>query len=310
MSTFLFTHPACLEHDTGDYHPECAERLRMVLQVLDGEEFAGLSREEAPRASTAQLMRAHAMDHLDFVRDNMPPPGEYAHLDPDTVISEGSWEAALRSAGAAVAAVDAVLSGQCRNAFCATRPPGHHAEHSAVLGFCLFNNVAVGAMHALAAHGLKRVAVFDIDVHHGNGTQDIFYDKPGLLYVSTHQDESYPGTGLAEETGVDNNILNIPLPAGSGSEPWREAVTTKVLPAIRAFAPELIMISAGFDAHASDPMAHMRLSTEDFAWVTEQLCALAAEVCGGKVVSVLEGGYDLKALSVSVAAHVRALMGF
>lgn len=311
MPTLLFTHPACLEHDTGDYHPECADRLRVVLQALEGEEFMMLHREAAPKATTEQLLRAHTTDHLDFIHDNLPTtPGEQAHLDPDTVVVVGSWEAALRSAGAAVAAVDAVLKGECRNAFCAVRPPGHHAESQAVMGFCLFNNVAVGALHAQAAHGLKRVAVFDFDVHHGNGTQDIFFNNPGLFYCSTHQDESFPGTGFPQETGCANNILNVPLPPGSGSEPWRQAVADMILPAIRAFKPELIMISAGFDAHASDPMAHMRLTTEDFNWVTHQLCDLAREVCDQRIVSVMEGGYDLRALALSVAAHVRGLMGF
>jgi len=308
MPTALFTHPACMEHDTGDYHPECVERLRQLLATLDGEEFQGLERLEAPRASSAQILRAHDSDHLDFVRDNLPTGDDHAHLDPDTVVSEGSWEAALRSAGAAVGAVDLVMSGKAKNAFCATRPPGHHAESRAVLGFCLFNNVAIGAMHAQAAHGAKRVAVFDIDVHHGNGTQDIFYSHPDLLYVSTHEDESFPGTGLPEETGVANNILNIVLPPGAGSDVWRKVVTEQVLPAIRAFKPDLLMISAGFDAHALDPMAHMRLTTEDFSWVTHQLCTLAEEFCGGRVVSVLEGGYDLKSLTVSCAAHVKALL--
>ena len=308
MATALFTHPACMGHDTGDYHPECAERLRLLLSTLSGEDFQFLERMEAPRASSEQILRAHDSDHLDFVRDNLPTGDDYAHLDPDTVVSEGSWEAALRSAGAAVGAVDAVMKGEVKNAFCATRPPGHHAESRAVLGFCLFNNAAIGAMHAKAVHGAKRVVVFDIDVHHGNGTQDIFYAHPDLMYVSTHEDESFPGTGLPEETGVAGNIINIVLPQGSGSEPWRAAVTDKIIPAIRKFKPDLLMISAGFDAHAQDPMAHMKLSTEDFSWVTHELCKLAEEVCQGRVVSVLEGGYDLKSLTVSCAAHVTALL--
>ncbi|HVI52115.1 MAG TPA: histone deacetylase family protein [Candidatus Sulfotelmatobacter sp.] len=308
MPTALFTHPACLEHDTGDYHPECVERLRQLLAALDGEDFQALLRLEAPKATSQQILRAHDADHLDFVRDNLPEGDGLAHLDPDTVVSAGSWEAALRSAGAAVGAVDLVMSGKARNAFCATRPPGHHAESRAVLGFCLFNNVAIGAMHAHAAHGARRVAVFDIDVHHGNGTQDIFYSHPHLLYVSTHEDESFPGTGLPEETGVAGNILNVVLPPGAGSETWRAAVTGKVFPALRGFKPDLIMISAGFDAHLQDPMAHMRLATEDFSWVTHEICTLADEVCQGRVVSVLEGGYDLKSLTVSCAAHVTALL--
>ncbi len=308
MTTALFTHPACFGHDTGDYHPEGVERLRLLLAALDGEDFQALKRDAAPRASLAQLLRAHESDHLDFIQDNLPSGDEHLYLDPDTVVSSGSWEAALHSAGAAIAAVDAVMSGAVRNAFCATRPPGHHAESRAVLGFCLFNNVAVGAMHALAAHGAKRVAVYDFDVHHGNGTQDIFQAHPNLLYVSTHEEESFPGTGLPEETGVAGNILNLPLPPGTGSEAWRRVVTEKVLPALRAFKPDLLMISAGFDAHKDDPMAHLALSTEDFAWVTRQLTAVADDTCGGRLVSVLEGGYDLKSLVQACAAHVRALM--
>ena len=309
MTTLLFTHPACLEHDTGEYHPECAERLKYVLQVLEGEEFFMLHREEAPRATIEQLLRAHPMDHIEFVRDSMPAKGEEAHLDSDTVIVEASWEAALRSAGSVIGAIDAVMKGECRNAFCAVRPPGHHCEASTPMGFCLFNNVAVGAYHARAVHGLKRIAVFDMDVHHGNGTQDIFFTEPDFLYVSTHQEDAYPGTGLVEETGIDNNIVNVPLPAGCASAAWREAVLTKVIPAIENFKPDLLLLSAGFDAHASDPMAHMRLTTQDFGWVTDRLCELAGRVCQNRLVSVLEGGYDLRALSVSVGAHVRALMG-
>ncbi|HIJ38610.1 MAG TPA: histone deacetylase family protein [Rhodospirillaceae bacterium] len=309
MSTLLITHPACLEHDTGEYHPECADRLRSVLQALETEEFAGLHREAAPLASIEQILRAHSMDHVDFVRDNIPSGEGHSHLDPDTVVCEGSWEAALRSAGATVAAVDAVIRGDCRNAFCAVRPPGHHAEHNAVMGFCLFNNVAIGALHAQVSHGLKKIAVLDIDVHHGNGTQDIFFDNPGLFYASTHQQDSFPGTGFAHETGSAGNIVNIPMHAGAGSDAWREAVSIGILPRIADFSPDLIMLSAGFDAHASDPLAHMRLTTQDFHWITVELCKLADSFCQGRLVSVLEGGYDLRALSLSTAAHVRALMG-
>ncbi len=310
MPTLLLTHPACLAHDTGDYHPECADRLKAILVALEEEEFMTLHREQAPQATMDHLLRAHSMGHIDYIRRNMPRPGEQAHLDPDTVISEGSWNAALHAAGAVVAAVDAVATGQCRNAFCAVRPPGHHAEPKNAMGFCLFNNVAIGALHAQAEHGLKRVAVIDIDVHHGNGTQEIFFNNPDLFYASTHQSEAYPGTGFRHETGCADNILNAPLPAGSGSEPWRHVVTTAILPRLRAFKPDLIMMSTGFDAHGSDPLAHMRLTTNDYYWVTEQLCDMARELCEHRVVSVLEGGYDLRALAMSSAAHVRALMGF
>ena len=310
MPTVLFTHPDCLEHDTGEYHPECADRLKAILQTLEAEEFMTLHYEQAPKATMEQILRAHSLEHVDFIRDNLPVDGQYNHLDPDTVISARSWEAALRAAGATIAAVDAVVEGKCRNAFCAVRPPGHHAEPRGVMGFCLLNNIAIGALHAQAAHGLRRIAVVDIDVHHGNGTQQIFFNNPGLFYASTHQEDAYPGTGFVHETGCADNIVNVPLPAGAGSEPWRRAVSDLILPRVRAFCPELIMLSAGFDAHGSDPLAHRRLTTEDFHWITDQLCILAGEICNNRLVSVLEGGYDLRALSMSCAAHVRALMGF
>ena len=310
MSTILFTHPACLDHDTGAYHPECADRLRSVLGALEAEEFATLQREEAPRATAEQVLRVHARDYVDFIRSSVPGEGAHVHLDPDTVISHGSWEAALRAAGATVAAVDAVAAGQCRNAFCAVRPPGHHAESSAAMGFCLFNNVAIGALHARAVHGLQRVAVIDFDVHHGNGTQEAFFNDPDLFYASTHQLGIYPGTGFRQELGCANNILNVPLPTGTDSQPWRAAVESQIFSRLRLFKPDFILISAGFDAHAADPMAHMRLTADDYYWVADQLCGLAREMCGGRVVSVLEGGYDLRALAQSAAAHVRGLMGF
>jgi len=309
MSTVLITHAACLEHDTGEYHPECAERLRLLLKSLEAEEFAALARVEAPRATVVQLMRAHDSDYVDFVRDQIPGPGDYGHLDPDTVVSDGSWEAALRSAGSGIAAVDAVMAGQHRNAFCATRPPGHHAEGNAAMGFCLFNNAAIAAMHAQGAHGLKRVAVFDIDVHHGNGTQDIFYSHPGLMYLSIHEEDSFPGTGLEEESGVADNIFNILLPPGAGSSSWRQAVEDRIAPRLRAFRPELLVISAGFDAHADDPMAHLKLKTDDFLWAGQQMRALADELCGGRLVSMLEGGYDIKSLCHSASAYLRGQMG-
>jgi acetoin utilization deacetylase AcuC-like enzyme len=310
MSTVLFTHPACLAHDTGDYHPECAERLRAILAALEGEEFALLHREAAPRATTAQILRVHSAEHLDSLLDRLPPEGHHAYLDPDTVISAGSWEAALRAAGAAVAAVDEVCLGACRNAFCAVRPPGHHAERAKAMGFCLLNNVAIAAMHARIAHGLKRVAVIDFDVHHGNGTQEAFFANSELFYASTHQHPCYPGTGLAEERGCADNLINVPLAPGTGSRQWRTAMASIILPRLRTFRPELIIVSAGFDAHAADPLAEVCLCTEDYSWVTHEICALARETCNHRLVSVLEGGYDLRSLAMSCAAHVRALMGF
>jgi acetoin utilization deacetylase AcuC-like enzyme len=310
MSTVLFTHPACLDHDTGDYHPECADRLRAVMAALEGEEFANLYREEAPLATSEQILRVHSRDYLELVGDNAPAAGQLYHLDPDTVLSGGSWEAALRAAGAVVAGVDGVLDGSYRNVFCAVRPPGHHAGAGFGMGFCVFNNVAIGALQARVVHGVERIAAIDLDVHHGNGTQDIFFADSGLFYASIHQSGAFPGTGLAGETGVAGNILNIPMPAGTASGPWRAAVDEVILPRLRAFAPQLILVSMGFDAHAADPMAHMRLTTADYHWVTNRLCEIAAERCANRLVSVLEGGYDLRALAMSSAAHVRALMGF
>lgn len=306
MTTALFTHPACLDHDTGSRHPEHPGRLKAVLEALEGEAFAALDRREAPRAEIAQIARVHAADHIQAVFDALPREGR-AHLDPDTVVSAGSGEAALRAAGAVCAAVDAVAVGEARNAFCAVRPPGHHAERARAMGFCLFNNVAIGAEQARKAHGLTRVAVMDFDVHHGNGTQHSFEADPDLMYASTHQSPFYPGTGAAEERGV-GNIVNLPLAAMAGSAEFRRAMTGTVLPAIEAFGPDMVMISAGFDAHAADPLAALRLEAADFAWATAELAGLAGRLCGGRLVSTLEGGYDLPALADSAAAHVRALM--
>jgi acetoin utilization deacetylase AcuC-like enzyme len=309
MSTVVYTHPACLEHDTGDYHPECPDRLRAVLRALETEEFAALHREPAPCATMAQILRVHDAAYVDSLRRQVPQSGGLAHLDPDTVIGRGSWEAALRAAGAVTAAVDEVASGSCRNAFCAVRPPGHHAEQATAMGFCVLNNVAIGARHAQVVHGLRRVAVIDFDVHHGNGTQYAFAADPDLFYASTHQSPCYPGTGRADETGCADNVVNVPLPPGTGSSTWRQAMTGTVLPRFKAFKPDLLLVSAGFDAHAADPLAEMRLTTEDYGWVTAELCVLARQVCQDRLVSVLEGGYDLRALAYSAAAHVRALMG-
>jgi acetoin utilization deacetylase AcuC-like enzyme len=309
MPTLLFTHPVCLEHDTGDYHPECADRLKAVLAALEGEEFAPLLHEEAPHATMAQLMRAHPLSHIDHILDAVPQSDSYHHLDPDTLLSRNSGEAALRSAGAVVAAVDAVATRQARNAFCAVRPPGHHAEREAAMGFCLFNNAAIGALHARDQHGFRRVAVVDFDVHHGNGTQHILWDEEGMFYASTHQEHAYPNTGLAEETGGRGRMVNVPLPAGTGSDDFRMAYTDLLLPRLREFQPDFLIISAGFDAHAADPLAHLRLTTADFGWATRRLLDVAEESAGRRVVSVLEGGYDLRALAASTREHVRALMG-
>jgi acetoin utilization deacetylase AcuC-like enzyme len=308
MTTLLYTHPVCLQHDTGDYHPECSDRIKAVLAALESEDFMLLLRDEAPRATTEQLMRAHPLSHIDYILDSVPDGEGQHHLDPDTVLSRQSGEAALRSAGAGIAAVDAVATGQVRNAFCAVRPPGHHAERETAMGFCFFANAAVAALHARDAHGFKRVAVVDIDVHHGNGTQDILWDEPGTFYASTHQEHAFPNTGLAEETGARGVVCNVPLPPGTGSDDYRMAFTDILLPRLRDFAPDFLIISAGFDAHAADPLAHLRLTTNDFAWITRQLLQVASETAGNRVVSLLEGGYDLRALAASAREHVRALM--
>jgi len=307
MSTALFTHQACLEHDPGEGHPERPDRLRAVLQALDRDSFRELDRREAPRASREALARLHGERFVDTILDNVPARG-HVMIDGDTAMSPGSGEAALRAAGAVTAAVDAVVSGQARNAFCAVRPPGHHAEPGRAMGFCLFNNVAVGALHARARHGLGRIAVIDFDVHHGNGTQAAFEADPDLFYASTHQWPLYPGTGNASEHGVAGNIVNATLSPGDGSLAFRRAMETKVIPALEAFRPELVMISAGFDAHRSDPLAALALVEDDFAYATLQLCAVARRHAKDRVVSTLEGGYNLTALAASAAAHVAALM--
>jgi acetoin utilization deacetylase AcuC-like enzyme len=310
MATLLFTHPVCLEHDTGDYHPECADRLKVILAALEGEEFGALLREQAPQAEREHLLRAHVAHHVDHVLHVVPAKGEHYHIDPDTVLSSSSGDAALRSAGAAVAAVDAVAKGEVRNAFCAVRPPGHHAERDAAMGFCLFNNAAVAALHARDAHGFKRVAVVDFDVHHGNGSQHILWDEDCTFYASTHQEHAYPNTGLAEETGGKGRMVNVPLPAGCGSDDFRQVWDDIVVYKLREFAPDFLIISAGFDAHAQDPLAHMRLTTADFKWATQRLLDVARDTAANRVVSVLEGGYDLPALAASVREHVRVLMEY
>ena len=307
MSTILYTHAACVEHDPGPMHPESPTRLRAVMAALETEEFAWLDRRESPRATIDQIARVHGRDYVEQALSAVPESG-LVHLDPDTALCPASGEAALRAAGAVCAAVDAVMAGEARNAFCAVRPPGHHAEPDRAMGFCLFNNVAIGALQAREVHGLRRIAVVDFDVHHGNGTQAMFWDDPDLFYVSTHQSPHYPGTGAADERGIAGNILNVPLPAQSGSATFRRAIEAIVLPALIEFSPEFLLISAGFDAHAADPLAGLLLTEDDFSWVTRQLTDVAARCCQNRVVSALEGGYDLVALGRSAAAHVRALM--
>jgi len=307
MPTALITHPACLEHDVGPWQPECPDRLRAVLRGLEGEGFADLLREGAPLATLDQLARVHPAEYVRAILAIRPALGETVALDADTAMSAGSAEAALRAAGGAVAGVDAVMEGWARAVFVATRPPGHHAEPTRPMGFCLFNNVAVGAEQARKGHGLARVAVVDFDVHHGNGTQHMFERDADLFYASTHQWPFYPGTGAADETGI-GNIVNVPLAPMSGSREFRAAMTEIVLPALERFRPDLLLISAGFDAHADDPLASLRLGEADYEWATRALMAVADACCRGRIVSTLEGGYDLPALAASAAAHVRALM--
>ncbi|WP_233840998.1 histone deacetylase family protein [Dyella sp. 2HG41-7] len=302
----LFTHSICLQHNPGPGHAESPARLRAVLDALDQDRFAALDRVEAPRATREQLLRVHTPAYVDRILA-ITPESDTVRLDEDTLMSPGSAEAGLRAAGALVAAVDAVMSGQTARAFCAVRPPGHHATPDTAMGFCLFNNVAVGAAHALAAHGIKRVAIADFDVHHGNGTQDIFQREPCVLFISSHQSPLYPGTGMPDEQGV-GNIVNAPLSPGDGSDEFRSLWNDALLPRLHAFKPQLVMVSAGFDAHRQDPLADIRLQTEDYAWITERLVDLARAHADGRLVSTLEGGYDLHALAASVSAHVSALM--
>ena len=307
MATIVFTHPVCVEHDPGEYHPERPDRLRAVLAALKGKGFEALAWREAPKAERAQIERVHDENYVDQILTSVPKRG-HLHLDPDTAMSPASGEAALRAAGAAAAAVDAVMAGEAQNAFCAVRPPGHHAENSQAMGFCLFNNVAVAALQARAVHGLKRIAVVDFDVHHGNGTQHSFERDPDLFYGSSHQWPAYPGTGLAEETGIAGNVANVPLHPGAGSAEFRDGYRKTILPALIRFAPEFLVISAGFDAHARDPLAQLRLGADDYAWVTRELLAVAETCAKGRAISCLEGGYDLEALAESAAAHVREMM--
>jgi acetoin utilization deacetylase AcuC-like enzyme len=304
----LVTHKDCLGHDPGMGHPECPDRLRAVLTALDHPDFVPLLREQAPEATFEQLTLVHPPEYVRSILALHPPPGEAVPLDADTYVCDGSAAAARRAAGAVIAGVDAIMEGWADAAFAAIRPPGHHAEPRQAMGFCLFANVAIAAHHARARWGLKRIAVVDFDVHHGNGTQDIFASDPDLFYASSHQYPCYPGTGAASERGTADNILNLTLPPGSGSAQFRDAWENIGVPALLAFQPDLLLISAGFDAHKADPLAQLRLETQDFGWITDRLMAVAEGTCAGRIVSALEGGYDLDALPASAALHVRRLM--
>ena len=306
MTTLVYTHRSSLRHETPPGHPERVDQIKAVYSVLDAPHFAAVQRREAPRATEAQLLLAHTPEHVQRIFAVAPESG-FEYLDADTVMSAHSLEAALRAAGAATAAVDAVFRAEASNAFCALRPPGHHAEQNKAMGFCLFNQAAIAALHARTRYDAERVAVVDFDVHHGNGTQDIFWADENLFYGSTHQMPLYPGSGARNETGV-GNIFNAPLRAGDGGVEFREAFNSIILPALDSFAPDLVIISAGFDAHVRDPLGSLELTEEDFAWATLRLMEVADTHARGRVVSVLEGGYDLQGLAGSVGVHLHALM--
>lgn len=301
--TILYTHPIFAQHETPQGHPEQSARMKAVETAL--EDVAGLDRRTPEMAGYDLIVRAHPGAYLERMEALIPDEGIIG-LDPDTAMGPHSWDAARHASGAACAAVDAVIAGEDKTAFVAARPPGHHAEKTRAMGFCMVNHIAVAALHARAAHGVERVAIVDFDVHHGNGTQDIFYDEPNVFYASTHQSPHYPGTGAANERGA-GNILNVPLPGGLPAMDYRTIFSAAVMPALNAFRPELVLVSAGFDAHAADPLGDFNLTEPDFVWITEQLLTVAHDHAGGRVVSLLEGGYDLPALGRSAAAHVTAL---
>ncbi len=307
MTTFLYTHPRCHDHVTPPGHPEQVARLEAIEAVLSAPRFDGLVRHAAPMATPDKVMLCHPRAHYDRIAEAEPREG-WGQLDGDTFMAPGSLEAAMRAIGGNLAAVDAVMAGAVQNAFVACRPPGHHAEAEAPMGFCLFSTVGIAARYAAETHGLSRIAVLDFDVHHGNGTQDVLWDESRVLFVSSHQMPLYPGSGGRNEQGAHGQILNKPLPSGSGSVQMRETWDRVIDTALRRYEPELILVSAGFDAHRADPLAGLNWSTEDFAWLARRICDLAAETCAGRVVSSLEGGYDLDALGESVGAYIEVMM--
>ncbi len=306
MTTLIYSHPVCSEHDMGYGHPESPQRLEAIIAALKHPAFSALEWREPPEATLEQLVRIHPKSYVECTLAAVPQRGTRA-LDPDTSLCPSSGKAALRAAGAACAAVDAIMAGEANNAFCPVRPPGHHAEPSRSMGFCVFNNVAVGAAHAHAVHGLERVAIIDFDVHHGNGTQAAFENQADTMYLSSHQFPLYPGTGRRNERGV-GNIVNAPLLPYSGSAEFREAWATLMRPALREFRPDFICVSAGFDAHEMDPLAQLEFTDADYTWITQEILDVADEFCAGRVMSTLEGGYNLTALATGVALHVKAMM--
>ncbi|OBJ78618.1 histone deacetylase family protein [Mycobacterium colombiense] len=307
MATLLLHHSAFAAHRTAPGHPERPDRYRAVEAALSRPQFDALVREEAEPADLAATRYVHSNRYVDALEAVRPDDG-YVYLDAgDTMMEPSTWEAALRGVGATLQAVDRVLAGDAQNAFVACRPPGHHAETERAMGFCLFNNISIGARHAQRKHGLTRVAIVDFDVHHGNGTQQIFYSDPSVLYASTHQMPLFPGTGAVRETGV-GNIFNSPLAAGDGGAELRAAFQDRIVPALQEFSPEMIIVSAGFDAHERDPLGSLTMTAADFAWVTRELMTTAEKLCGGRLVAVLEGGYDLQGLTDSVTAHVGELL--
>ena len=309
MTTLLIGHPSFVHHAPPHGHPERPDRIRAVEKMLSHEVFAGLAREEAPLGDDEAILRAHPESYLRRILASEPGPGDEPQaLDPDTWMSAGSVEAARRAVGAGLRGVDAVMKGEATNVFCAVRPPGHHAERSRAMGFCLFSSIAIAGLHARAVYGAERIAVVDFDVHHGNGTQDVFWGDRDLFYASTHQMPLYPGTGSPAESGVAGNIVNAPLRSGDGGREFRAVMKETVLPALKNFHPDILLVSAGFDAHRDDPLASLELGEEDFAWATLVLMEAADRHCGGRLVSMLEGGYDLTALARSTAVHVQALM--
>lgn len=306
MTTLYLSHEACLLHENGPGHPERPDRLRAVEKVLSHDLFASLTREQAPQGKIEHIGLAHPKNYIELIENSRPDNG-YAYIDPDTSLNPHSWDALMVSVGGATHAVDKVMQGVHKNVFLGMRPPGHHAETTRAMGFCIFNFAAIAAHYARNQHGAERVAVVDFDVHHGNGTQDIFWSDKNLFYGSTHEMPLFPGTGALSETGV-GNIWNAPLRAGDSGDKFKQAMQERVLPALKDFAPDLLIISAGFDAHKNDPLANIMLEAQDFGWITQELLEIAEKQCNGRVISVLEGGYNLESLAQSVGVHVQHLI--